>query len=155
MTATHLTLLLLPSAGLALAQAGGAADTAPAQPLVPGAGTPPASAPATAPGPGMGTLLFPMLVVVGFMLVMSVVTQRKERRRRQALMSSLKKGEKVQTIAGIIGTIAELRDDEVVLRVDEVSNTRIRFARSAIASVVRASAEPAAEAQARSEPARV
>lgn len=75
------------------------------------------------------------------MVVVTSMTGRKEKKRRAQLMSSIKKHDKVQTLAGIIGTIVELGDTEVVLRVDEVSNTRIRFARSAIQGVVKEAKE--------------
>ena len=80
----------------------------------------------------MGPLLLVMIFVIGF----SMLSSRKEKKRREQLLASIKKGEKVLTIGGIIGTIAEVRDDEVVLRVDENSNTRMRFTRSSIQQVL-------------------
>jgi preprotein translocase subunit YajC len=55
------------------------------------------------------------------------------------MMASLKKQDKVQMIGGEIGTIAELTDDEVVLRVEE---GRIRFARSAVQAVLASKGKP-------------
>jgi preprotein translocase subunit YajC len=78
-----------------------------------------------------GILPILILIMVAF-LVMSIFSQRKEKKRRQALLADLKKNDKVVTIGGIVGTIVELRDNEVVLKVDESSNTRMRFTRSAI-----------------------
>jgi preprotein translocase subunit YajC len=42
----------------------------------------------------------------------------------------------VQTIGGIIGTVVESRENEVVLKVDETSNTKIKFSRNAIHRVL-------------------
>jgi preprotein translocase subunit YajC len=42
----------------------------------------------------------------------------------------------VQTIGGVIGTIVEVKDAEVVVKIDETTNTKIRFARSAIQQVL-------------------
>ena len=56
-------------------------------------------------------------------------------------MSAIKKHDRVQTIGGVIGAIVEVKPDEVVLKVDESSNTRITFARSAIQQVLAASGE--------------
>jgi len=42
----------------------------------------------------------------------------------------------VQTIGGILGTVIEAREGDVLLKVDESSNTKIRFARSAIHRVL-------------------
>jgi len=43
----------------------------------------------------------------------------------------------VQTVGGVIGTVVELKSDEVVLKVDDSGHTRIRFARSAIQQVLK------------------
>ncbi len=99
----------------------------------PGAtGTP--GAPATpAPSGGGGfdpTFMIMLLVIMGLFIFMSTWSQRKEKKKRQALLDAVKKGDRVQTIGGMIGTVAELRDHEVVLKVDD--NTRLKFARSAI-----------------------
>jgi preprotein translocase subunit YajC len=99
---------------------------------------------AAAPGGGgggggssiTGLLLPMMLAFLVLMIFSSFRTQRKEKRRREELVGSLKKHDKVQTHAGIIGTVVEVKDDQVVLRVDETTNTRIRFAKSAVAHVI-------------------
>lgn len=89
------------------------------------------------PNPFGGGFMLMMLLLLGFMITMTVISGRREKKKRTELMSSLRTNDKVQTLGGIIGTIAEIRDDEVVLRVDENSNTRIRFAKSAIQQVLR------------------
>jgi preprotein translocase subunit YajC len=76
------------------------------------------------------TLLLPLILVFFFYFMWS--SQRRERRKRQELMASLSKNDRVVTVGGVIGTVVELKDQEVVLKVDESSNTRMRFTRSAI-----------------------
>ena len=49
----------------------------------------------------------------------------------------MKRGDRVQTVGGEIGTVVDLTESEMTLRVDETSNTRIRFARSAIQQVLK------------------
>jgi preprotein translocase subunit YajC len=51
------------------------------------------------------------------------------------MLNTLKKGDKVTSIGGIIGTVIEIKDREVVVKVDESSNTRMKFLRSAIRNV--------------------
>jgi preprotein translocase subunit YajC len=48
------------------------------------------------------------------------------------MLSALAKGDKVTSIGGICGTVVEVRDDELVVKVDENNNMRLRFARWAI-----------------------
>jgi preprotein translocase subunit YajC len=52
------------------------------------------------------------------------------------MLSKLKKNDHVVTIGGIHGTIVAVRDKEIVLKVDESSNLKLKFARSAIAKVL-------------------
>lgn len=102
--------------------------------------------PAQAPGGGMGILLLP-LFLLGIMIMFQVFAGRKEKRKRQALLDALKKHDKVLTIGGILGTVAELRDEEVVLRVDENTNTKIRVTRASIQQILTISdASPATSA---------
>lgn len=96
------------------------------------------AAPATGSAPpGAGSMIIPLVLAMLVIMVMSTMMGgRKEKKKRAELMSSLKKNDRVQTIGGIIGSVAEVRKDEVVLRVDESSNVRIRFAKSAISGIV-------------------
>lgn len=80
-----------------------------------------------------------MPIVIGFAVLLffiSVLGPRREKKKREALMSSLKKHDRVQTIGGVVGAIVELKPDYVVLKVDESSNTRITFSRTAIQQVL-------------------
>ena len=80
-----------------------------------------------------------MLLIGGMFLIMiffSINSGRKEKKKKAELMASLSKGSKVQTIGGILGTVVEIRDDELIVKVDENSNTRLRFAKSAVTTVL-------------------
>ena len=61
--------------------------------------------------------------------------RRKEQHKHREMLSTLKKGDKVTSIGGIIGTVVEVKDKEVVVKVDESSNVRMKFLRSAIRNV--------------------
>jgi preprotein translocase subunit YajC len=84
-----------------------------------------------------------MLLLLGGMIVFSIMGQRRERKRRDAMINAIKKHDRVQTIGGVIGSVVEVKPDYVVLKVDESSNTRITFARSAVQQVLTSSPEGA------------
>lgn len=88
---------------------------------------------------GSMMLIFAVMMVLFLFIMMG--GQRKEKKKRAKLLATIKKGDKVQTAGGILGTIVELRESEVLLKVDENSNTRIKFARSSIQSLVSERAE--------------
>lgn len=96
---------------------------------------------------GMNMLLV-MGAVLVLMLGMSAFTGKKERKKRAALLASIGRNDRVQTIGGVIGTVVEMRDDEIVLRVDDNNNTRVTFSRSAVQGVLKKRSESLAEAEA-------
>jgi len=105
----------------------------------PGTAAVPGGTPAGPPAGGSSMFLWLILAMFAVMIVPTMLSSRRDRKKREQLMSSLKKHDKVQTLGGIIGTITELSDKEVVLKVED---GRIRFARSAIQGVVNSSATP-------------
>ena len=98
------------------------------------------AAAAPAGGGGMGDLLrSPMLPIMAILLIFMVFSMNSKRRQekdRKKLIDDLKRGDRVQTIGGILGTVVDTRDGEVLLKVDESNNTKIKFSRSAIHRVV-------------------
>jgi preprotein translocase subunit YajC len=83
-------------------------------------------------GPFDNLLLPVMLGVLLLLLLWSSRSRKKQETKRKQMLASLKKGDKVTSIGGIVGTIIEMRDDEIVVKVDETNNVRLRFARWAI-----------------------
>ena len=99
-----------------------------------------ATQPAGQAAPQGGDTFFRMflpiiLMVVVFWWIM-FRPQRKERQRHAEMLKALKRNDRVQTIGGIIGTVVDARDDEVVLKVDENSNVKMHFNRGAIKEVL-------------------
>ena len=76
------------------------------------------------------------LILLGVMfLVMYMFLFRgpqKQKQQRKKLIQSLKKNDRVLTAGGIIGTIVDIKDEEVVLKVDEANNTKVRVLPGAI-----------------------
>lgn len=71
-----------------------------------------------------------MFIVLYFLLIRP---QQKRQKTRNMMLGNLKKGDKVVTIGGMHGTIVEINDDTMVLRVNDA--TKLTFDRSAINSV--------------------
>ena len=80
--------------------------------------------------------LFPLLLALAVMYFFIFRSKRGKDKQRTDMLSQLKRGDRVQTIGGIIGKVFEVSDSEVVLKVDESTNTKMRFARSAIHRVI-------------------
>ena len=66
---------------------------------------------------------------------------RPERRRRSeqsGMLENLKKNDRIVTAGGIYGTVVNVQkgDSDIVIKVDENSNTRLRVVRSSISRVI-------------------
>jgi len=90
---------------------------------------------ATEPRPGLfDSMWFPVLMMVGIFWLIVIGPERKQRKKREAMLSSLEKGQKVLTTSGIFGHVAQIQDQVVTVQVAE--GVRMRFARHAIQTVV-------------------
>jgi preprotein translocase subunit YajC len=78
----------------------------------------------------------PLLLIIAIFYIFLFRSKKNTEKKRTDMLNQLKRGDRVQTIGGIIGNVVEAREHEVVLKVDESSNTKIRFARSAIHRVL-------------------
>jgi preprotein translocase subunit YajC len=77
-----------------------------------------------------------MLVVLALLWIFMLTSKRKQDRQKKDLLGNIKRGDRVQTIGGIIGKVVEAEEAKVLLKVDESSNTKIWFSRSAIFKVL-------------------
>ena len=86
-------------------------------------------------GDFLWVILPPLAVIMVLYMVMDS-PQRRDKSKRDAMMKNLKKDDRVVTIGGILGSVANISQDgkEVTLKVDD--GTRIRFRRTAIAEVL-------------------
>jgi preprotein translocase subunit YajC len=123
------------TSGTTAAPAAGNGTAAPASPA--GGGAP------RSPGFFDSPMFLMLIVLVIGLIIMSSMGQRRERKKREAMVNAVKKHDRVQTIGGVIGSVVEVKPDYIVLKVDESSNTRITFSRTAIAQVLTAAPETA------------
>lgn len=71
-----------------------------------------------------------MLVMMYFFIFRG---PRKKEQQQQKMVQALQKNDRIRTIGGILGTVIEVKGKEVVLKVDESTNTKIRISASAVA----------------------
>ncbi len=75
----------------------------------------------------MWIMLALIFVVMWFFMIRP---QRKQQKELQAFRDGLKKGDKVVTVGGIYGTVAEIRENHVLIEVD--NNVKIRVSKQAL-----------------------
>ena len=127
---------------------------APATPVAPVAPAPgaalehttvvvPASQPAGGKDSGgiSGLLSNPLVMMVPLFIVMYFLLfrgPRKEEKSRKKMISEMKRGDEVMTIGGLIGTVVDVRDERVVIKVDEANNIKETYLKTAIQRVLSA-----------------
>ena len=80
---------------------------------------------------GGGMQMWIMLALIfGVMWFFMIRPQRKQQKELQNFRDSLKKGDKVVTIGGIYGTVCEVKEDSVLIEID--NNVKIRVSKQAI-----------------------
>lgn len=72
----------------------------------------------------------PILLMVGVFYFLIIRPQGKKAKEHQRMLSELKRGDDVVTTGGILGRITGIKDDELILQVQE--GVRIRVLRSAV-----------------------
>lgn len=95
-----------------------------------------ATTPASEQQNWLGTV-YPIAMVVLMLAVFYFLILRPQRKRdkeQKEMMSKLSVGDKVQTIGGLVGVIAQIKDDEVTISTS-VANTLVTYTKSAIQTV--------------------
>ncbi|MCL1813170.1 MAG: preprotein translocase subunit YajC [Treponema sp.] len=77
--------------------------------------------------------LLPIVLIFGVFWFFMIRPQNKQRKETQRMLADLRKGDRVVTIGGVHGVVQSVRENSVILKVDE--NCKIEFTRSAIASM--------------------
>ncbi len=84
------------------------------------------------------TFVIPIAFMFGVFYFLLIRPQRKQEKQRQEMLKALQKNDKVVTIGGIHGVVANVRsqDNTVVLKVDESGKVRLKVSRSAVSRLL-------------------
>lgn len=80
--------------------------------------------------------LAPIVVLIVLMYFVMLRAPKKRQQEHQKMVAGLKKNDRIRTIGGILGTVLDVRDDEIVIKIDEANNTKMRVVPSAVAAVL-------------------
>ncbi|WP_353892629.1 preprotein translocase subunit YajC [Proteinivorax hydrogeniformans] len=78
--------------------------------------------------------LMPFIVLIVVFYFFLIRPQQKQQKARQAMLSELKEGDKVITIGGIFGTLTEVKEDQIKIKIAD--KTEIKAQRFAVEKVV-------------------
>jgi preprotein translocase subunit YajC len=81
------------------------------------------------------TGILPFILIFVVMYFLLIRPQQKKAQELKKMLGALRRGDRVVTGGGIIGTIAKVENDDEVL-VDIAENTRVRVLRSTVTAVL-------------------
>jgi preprotein translocase subunit YajC len=87
----------------------------------------------TAAAPGIESFL-PLILILGVFYLLLIRPQMKKQRQHKSMVANLKRGDRVVTGGGLIGTVERVTDQELVLRIAE--NVRVQVVKGTLASVL-------------------
>src|SRR6478609_11392015 len=104
-------------------------------------------APKSAP-PGFD--LLPLVLIGVSFLIFIILPMRRDRRQRQEMLSTVEKGDRVVVNGAIVGTVVQMDkadepggEDQLLVKIDENSNIKMRVLRSGITRVIKKTAKDA------------
>ena len=85
---------------------------------------------------GMSSMLVTLVLMLAVFYFMLIRPENKRKKEAEQMRSSVKNGDKITTIGGIVGIVCAIADKDDTLVIETGSDrTKIRFRRSAISSV--------------------
>lgn len=116
--------------GISSEQMGDEAESGTQVPSDPGNGQGPTKDKETRPP------LIPPWLLLGLMFVMMYFIlfrgPKKKQQQHKQMVQALERNDRVRTIGGIIGTVVDVKGEEITLKIDESNNTKMKVISSAI-----------------------
>lgn len=78
--------------------------------------------------------LVPVLFLIAIFYFLLIKPQQKQMKERKKMLESLKPGDRIITTGGIIGTIVQIRAEEMEVKIAE--NVKIKMVKSAVTSLL-------------------
>jgi preprotein translocase subunit YajC len=86
---------------------------------------------------GLGSMGITFVMMAGVFAVfyfLIIRPQRKKQKETKAMLEALKKGDRVVTIGGIRGSVQDVKEKTIVVKVDD--NAKIEFTKDAVSGVI-------------------
>lgn len=87
--------------------------------------------------PNMLMQFGPIILIFIVMYFLMFRGPKKKQQEHKKMVAAMAKNDRIRTIGGIFGTILDVRDDEIVIKIDESTNAKMRISPSAVATVLK------------------
>ncbi len=76
-----------------------------------------------------------MIIMFAVMYFLIIRPQKQKEKKRQELISNVRKQDRIVTAGGVHGIVTSVKENEVIARVDDAKDIKIKIDKSAITSV--------------------
>ena len=97
-------------------------------------------------GASLMSLLITFLPMIAIFYFLLIRPENKRKKEAEAMRSALKKGHKITTIGGIVGTVVDIKEDKIVIETG-ADQVRIELAKWAVSTNEAADAEAKEKAE--------
>ena len=97
-------------------------------------------------GTGMGSTVIMLVVMIAVFYFMLIRPENKRKKEAEQMRSSIKKGDKITTIGGIVGTVVDVKENNIVIETS-ADQVRMELAKWAVSTNETAAENAKIEAQ--------
>ncbi|MBC8550474.1 MAG: preprotein translocase subunit YajC [Candidatus Brocadiales bacterium] len=76
-----------------------------------------------------------MVIMFAVMYFLIIRPQKQKEKKRQEMISNVRKQDKIVTAGGVHGVVVSVKENEVIVRVDDAKDVKIKVDKSALTSV--------------------
>ncbi len=87
------------------------------------------------PGGNFMTLMVPFALMFAIMYFLILRPQKTKEKKRLEMISNVRKNDRIVTSGGIHGLVLSVRENEVIARVDDAKDVKLKIDKSAITSI--------------------
>jgi len=86
-------------------------------------------------GNPMKTFLPLMVIMFAVMYFLIIRPQKQKEKKRQEMITNVRKQDRIVTAGGVHGVVASVKENEVIVRIDDSKDVKIKVDKSALTSV--------------------
>lgn len=76
-----------------------------------------------------------MIIMFAVMYFLIIRPQKQKEKKRLAMISNVRKQDRIVTAGGVHGVVTSVKENEVIIRIDDTKDVKIRIEKSAVTSV--------------------
>ncbi len=76
-----------------------------------------------------------MVIMFAVMYFLIIRPQKQKEKKRQEMITNVRKQDRIVTAGGVHGVVVSVKEDEVIIRVDDAKDVKLKIDKSALTSV--------------------